>query len=321
VTDDATEEREALAALKILIAVAKVDGVLRESERHAIEDALDGVKLPDGVTLDALVATPIALEEEIAAIRSKTVRTETYWAAVSLANVDGQYSKEEKRILLRLRDAFDIDSSQPGLLDELVEEAKDTFLPTHIEPVLDVTARGHEIRRDMIKYAVMSGVFGAFPIPGLAVASDLAVVTLQTKLVRDIGQYYGHTIDKEAATSLIAGVAGATGMRIAVSNLMKLVPGWGTVVGATSAFAATYAIGHVARRYFEGGMKVPSDELRAEFKTARRQGEAAFRESASDVAAAAAAHDSALRALHAELKAGTISRKEYERRVQALAAR
>ena len=107
------------------------------------------------------------------------------------------------------------------------------MLPSSIQPVSDPVLRATEIKSDVLKYSVLSGALGAFPIPGLAIATDLAVVGLQVKLVRDIGQRWGHKVDKQAAASLLGGLGLGTGARIAVSNLAKLIPVWGSVVGAT----------------------------------------------------------------------------------------
>jgi len=162
-------------------------------------------------------------------------------------------------------------------------------------------------------------VLGAFPVPGVAIATDIAVVALQAKLVRDIGQYFGNTMDKKAVSSLLGGIVGGTGMRIAVNNLAKLVPGWGSVVGATTSFATTWGLGKVAERYFASGGTVPVAQLRAEFKNAKKDGKEAYDKNKESVEAKANRTKLALEALNADLQAHRITQDEYDERVEKLA--
>ena len=169
---------------------------------------------------------------------------------------------------------------------------------------------------------LMSAVLGAFPVPGLAIATDIAVVALQTKLVRDVGQYFGHTLDKQAAATLLGGVVGGAGMRIAVNNLVKLVPGWGSVVGATTSFATTWGIGRVAERYFAAGGKASPDDLKSAFKAAKKEGAEAYEKNKTAVSnkadAIAKGAKSPLAQLNEDLKAKKITQAEYDRRVSEL---
>src|SRR6476659_6355828 len=91
-------------------------------------------------------------------------------------------------------------------------------------------------------------------------------------MVRDIGQYWGHPLDRSAAKTMLYGMGLGTGARLAVNNLAKLLPGWGSAVGATTSFASTFALGKVIDKMFASG-KGPdeSDRLRAEFKTAEQE--------------------------------------------------
>ncbi|WP_394847696.1 TerB family tellurite resistance protein [Pendulispora brunnea] len=328
---------EGLAGLRILVAVAKADGRLLAEERTALEEALEGVSLPDGVTLETLLEEETDVEAQIQRIVSPEARRQTYDAAVAIALVDGERVSQENAILDRMKAAFGYAASivppapnavvaavpppqeRGGFLADLVSETKDTILPSNIKKVDDPKRRGAEIEEDVLKYSIMSAVLGAFPVPGVAIATDVAVVALQAKLVRDIGQYFGNTMDKKAVSSLLGGVVGGTGMRIAVNNLAKLVPGWGSVVGATTSFATTWAIGKVAERYFASGGTVPVAQLRKEFKDAKKDGKEAYDKNKESVEAKAIRTKLALEALNADLQAQRISQAEYDERVEKLA--
>ncbi|WP_394822620.1 YcjF family protein [Pendulispora albinea] len=314
---------EGLAGLRILVAIAKADGKLMDEERNALEEALGEVQLPEGITLDTLLDEPVDVEAQIERIVSPEARRETYQAAVNISMVDGDCDPSEKQILDRLEVAFGLEQprpqTQPSFLSDLVTETKDTILPSHIKRIDDPKKRAAEVSEDILKYAIMSAVLGAFPVPGIAIATDIAVVAMQAKLVRDIGQYYGNTMDKKAVGSLLGGVVGGAGMRIAVNNLAKLVPGWGSVVGATTSFATTWGIGKVADRYFESGGTVTAAELRAEFKSAKKDGKTIYNENKESVAAKADRTKATLEALNADLAAQKITQAEYDERVEKLA--
>jgi len=312
-------ETEGLAALRILIAIAKADGKLLDEERNALEHVLGGTALPDGITLETLLKDESDLETQIQLITSDVAKRETYQAEVGLAYIDGDCAPSEEHILERLKFAFQLDPIKHTFWTELSAEAKDTVLPSHIQAVKDAKERAMQIREDTLKYAIMSAVLGAFPVPGVAIATDIAVVALQAKLVRDIGQYYGNALDKKAVSSLLGGIVGGAGMRIAVNNLVKLVPGWGSVVGATTSFATTWGIGSAAEKYFESGGKLAASDLKAEFKNAKKDGEAAYAQNKATVEAKAQGAKQALETLNADLEAKRITQAEYDTKVADLA--
>jgi len=317
-------ETEGLAGLRILVAVAKADGKLLQEEVNALEEALEGLKLPEGVNLETLLREPADVDAQIRLIASPAARLETYRAAVSISYVDGECSPTEQLILDRLKGAFSIGGDrapqkQASFFQDLVTETKDTLLPSNIKKIDNPKKRAAEIEEDVLKYSIMSAVLGAFPVPGIAIATDIAVVAFQAKLVRDIGQYYGHSMDKKAVASLLGGFVGGTGMRIAISNLAKLVPGWGSVVGATTSFATTWGIGKVADRFFASGGNVSPEQLRADFKNAKKDGKAAYDQNKAQVEAKANLARQDLESLNADLQAGRITQAEYDERVEKLA--
>jgi uncharacterized protein (DUF697 family) len=308
-------DREALAGLRILVAVARADGVVKAEEREAIAAALEG----RSETLDSVLEGKFDLGEELKSISSQQAKEQAYRSAYALANADGDCSEEEKKLLEQIRTGFGLDAKHATIMDRVLRETKETVLPSAIKKIDDPAQRSKEIREDTLKYSVLSAVLGAFPVPGLAIATDLAVVALQGKLVRDIGQYYGHTMDKQAAGTLLAGLGVGTAARIAVTNLVKFVPGWGSVVGATSSFAATFALGKVIETYFERGAKGDITELKKDFKAAEKEGKKEYEANKDQIAQKKEATKAELEKLNASLEKGEISQADYEKRAAALA--
>jgi uncharacterized protein (DUF697 family) len=237
-----------------------------------------------------------------------------------MLHADGTGSAEEQRLLERMRTTFSIDEAKASATRRVLEEAKDTLLPSNIDPINEPVRRQKAIDQDVLKYSVLSAVLGAFPVPGLAIATDLAIVAMQVKLVRDVGQYWSHKVDKEAAKTLLGGLGLGTGARIAVSNLAKLVPVWGSAFGATSAFATTWALGKIANRYFERGRPADLGELKKELKSVEKEGKEAYASQKDTIEAKRRDTEAKLTALAQSRKAGAITQADYEQQVAELAS-
>ena len=312
-------EREALAGLRVLVAVAKADGRVDPEERRTLEEAFSRVPLPKDATLDGMLSESIDVDSELASVYDPKARDSIYNAAFTLAHADGRASGEELRLLDHVRAAFRIPKDRSTLLGRVIGEAKDTVLPSAIRPIADPSRRATEIREDVLKYSIFSAILGAFPVPGAAIATDFAVVGLQGKLVRDIGQYWGHKVDDRAAKSILYGLGLGTGARIAVSQVAKAVPVLGSAFGAAASFGSTWALGRIADQYFASGGRAEIATLRDAFRAAEREGRQEFEARRRQVDAKKAASAATLETLNADVRAGRITQAEYQRQVAELA--
>jgi uncharacterized protein (DUF697 family) len=308
---------DSLPTLEFIIAIARADGVIQPSEREVIESFAEGV-LPAGTTLQALLETPVDVDGILKRVTTAEARERAFEAGYAMAKADGTCSAEEQAILDRAKTAWEIPDAKVSLLDRLVSEARDTVLPSNIKAIDDPAKRAAAIQEDTLKYAVITGVLGAFPLPGVALVTDIAVVGLQVKLIRDIGQYYGHAVGAEAAKSLFASVGVGIGARMALSNVAKLVPGFGSAVGAATAFAATWAIGKMGVAYFENGGKLDAEYLKKVFASAQKEGKDAYADKKADIEARAAANKDAIAELATARKEGKITEAEYEEKLEKL---
>jgi len=311
-------EHDSLATLQFLIAIARADGAIDPAERAALESAFAGATLPAGTTLAHLLEAPVNVPDILARVTSPEARERAFEAAFTLSKADGECSASEQALLDQARAAWDISAEKVSMLDRLMSEARDTVLPSNIKAITDPTQRAAAIAEDVKKYAIMTAVLGAFPLPGLSIITDLAVVGLQVKLVRDIGQYYGHPIGQKAARSLIASVGAAVGARMALSNVAKLVPGLGSAVGAAAAFAATWAIGRLGVAFFENDGKLDVDLLKKAYESGQKEGKDAYKENKASIDTHAAAKKDELAALATARKDGNLSEEEYQAKVARL---
>ncbi len=308
-------EAEAFASLKVLVAVAQADGEIHAEERKSLEAALETITLPEGTTVETLLAQKIDPATELAVLTSKEARDTIWKSAFAMANADGTCSPEEQKVLDLIAEKTAVTAEQRNFFATLVAEGKNTVLPSNIQAVTDPEARAKGVRKDILKYSAITAILGAFPLP---VVGELAVLGIQLKMIRDIGQYWGHTVDKNAAKSMLYGLGLGTGARMAVNSLAKLVPGWGSAVGATTSFAATFALGKVMEKFFAEDAKGDVAALKGLFKSAEKEGKAAYAEQKDDIAKKAEDNKAALDQLSADLKEGKISQEDFDARLGEL---
>jgi len=143
----------------------------------------------------------------------------------------------------------------------------------------------HDAAGSIISNSVRWSVAAAVvPVPYLDIA---ALGAVQVKMVRDLAKAYEvdpNEVTLNGVISSLLGTLGPVGAGNAlVGPAVKLMPGYGSLLGSATvgAFgsAATYAIGKIFVRHFEGGgtlgdfsADAVADDLKAEFKSARSQG-------------------------------------------------
>lgn len=302
-------DRKSLASFRLLVAMARADGTLTEEEKHALQASLGR----HSDILPSLLAESTDVDEELALL-DNDARKALYQSAFALSYADGNASVDEVNLLKRIVP----NEGERSLLGQVFGETLDTVVPGRIVAEADPAKREMEILEDILKYSVLAAVAGAMPVPGVAVVADLAVIALQAKLVHDIGQYWGHQMDMAAIRAFMGTVAGSAGLRIAVNNLARFVPGWGSAFGAATSFATTFAIGRVANRYFEAGRGLDEAELRSLFDNARSEGRTVFDTQSQRIDAARAQHGERLSELNERLAAGQIGRAEYDAEITRL---
>jgi len=314
----ALNEKEAVASFRLLVCMAKVDGKLHDEERTALEAGLEGIPLPKGVTLENLLAEDSVLETQVSQIESEEGRQQTYQAAYTMAYADGECTLDEQKMLDRLRAGLHLGEKDVTWIQRITSEAKDTFLPSNIEPVTDTQQRKSEIFEDVMKYSILSAILGVNPVPVVSIATDLAVVGIQVKMFRDIGQYYGHRVDKDAIKSVMAGIGLGTGARIAVTNLAKFIPGFGSALGAATAFAATFALGRIAEHWFDSNMMTDIEQLKQHYANAKKEARAEYDKRRTEIETQQRIKEIHLKTLSEELRAGELTQEQYEQKLAEL---
>lgn len=102
-------------------------------------------------------------------------------------------------------------------------------------------------RRYILPFAVMAAGLAAVPLP---FATMPVLTALQSSMVVLLGQLYGQTLTPSQAGGLVSAIAGGFLAQAIGRELIKFVPGLGSVIAASWAAAYTWALGEAACVYF-----------------------------------------------------------------------
>jgi uncharacterized protein (DUF697 family) len=314
-------QQEVLASFKILVSMAKADGKLLEEEFASLADTFEGIHLPEGLTVERLLnEADEPIDALLTQITSEIAQEMVYQSAYAMANIDGECSSEEKELLDKIGATFSGSKlwGKKEWLETLERRSTKSSISDQIRQIDDPDRRAHEVEHATTDACFLNAVLGAFPIPGIAIAFDMLIYWNQLDLAQAIGQSWGYDRNRADFRKAIFGSLGITGTRIAVSNLAKLVPVFGMVVGATTAYASTWALGKVANDYFASGGKMDAFSIRQAFKQAKKEGEAIYKTKADEIAAKKQAIEPQVQLLNEELKAGSITPEEYQEKLKEL---
>lgn len=130
-------------------------------------------------------------------------------------------------------------------------------------------------RRYMLAFAVMSAAIEAVPLP---FASMPVLTAVQVSMVGLLGRLYGQTLTPSQAGGVVSAIASGFLARAVGRELIKFVPGFGSVIAASWAAAYTWALGEGACVYFGdlmGGKKPDPKKIQSvmqdAFKTAQER--------------------------------------------------
>lgn len=126
-------------------------------------------------------------------------------------------------------------------------------------------------------FAVMAAALAAVPLP---FATMPALTALQISMVGLLGKLYGQTLTRAQAGGLASAIAGGFLAQAIGRELIKFLPGLGSVIAASWAAAYTWALGETACIYFGdlmGGKKPSSQQIQQAMRESFGQAKERFR--------------------------------------------
>ncbi len=123
-------------------------------------------------------------------------------------------------------------------------------------------------RRYILPFSIMAATLAAVPLP---FATMPVLTALQVSMVGLLGKLYGQTVTPSQAGGIVSAIAGGFLAQAVARELIKFIPGFGSVIAASWAGAYTWALGEAACVYFGdlmGGKKPDPQKIQAVMETA-----------------------------------------------------
>lgn len=297
----------------IAMMAALADGRPTAEERAQLTAVATRLGLP---SLDAvgqqILMGDISVAEVAGHLSDDQARQLAYETALAVCHADGEANALEQRFLDELRHAL-------GLSVAAVQgaelSASAVASAAAAAPVAEVAAGQPPSDADLddliLRQAMLAGALEFLPDK----LANLAIIPLQLRLVYQIGQRYGQPLDAAqvkdlagtlgigAAAQVMEGVLRKVLGRFAGTLLGDVLGGaTGLAAGAAVSFASTYALGHVAKRYYAQGRTLSADDLRSLFARFQEEARGLFPTLQDTIQGQASTLD--LKALLGSLKAG-----------------
>jgi uncharacterized protein (DUF697 family)/predicted GTPase len=122
--------------------------------------------------------------------------------------------------------------------------------------------------RYMTAFTIMAATLAAVPLP---LATMPVLTALQVSMVGLLGKLYGQTLTPSQAGGVVSAIAGGFVAQAVGRELVKFLPGFGSVIAASWAAAYTWSLGEGACLYFGdlmGGKKPDPQQIQAVMKEA-----------------------------------------------------
>ncbi|KQP36206.1 YcjF family protein [Pseudorhodoferax sp. Leaf274] len=277
---------ETRAILSLTLMAAFVDGDKHERERAEIRRIADSLAQADGVHLPTLVQDVlmkrVQLDGIAAALPGADARQLAYEMAVCVCDADGVHSPAELRFLEQAKAALAL---APAAADGFLQQADVVAaapLATADAPPAPARSAVDEAALDktILNAAILNGALELLPES----LSTMAIIPLQMRLVFNIGKAHGYALDSGHIKDFLATVGvGLTsqyleqaGRKLLGGLLGKLGGGLLGGVGRQAvssgmSFATTYALGHVAKRYYAGGRVLSTQLLKDSYASLTQQ--------------------------------------------------
>jgi uncharacterized protein (DUF697 family)/tellurite resistance protein len=258
------EEQKAL--LMIAIMAAQCDQQQSEAERQAIVNTVAGA----GPEFDAALRTVVAGEARLDALARALLTPEkkrlAFAVATAVCNADGASNPAETEFLSSLSGSLGLGAEAATMQREASELASVPVTGAVGAATSNVDSAA--LDKMIFDAAVLNGALELLP----ETLASMAILPLQLRLVNRIGKAYNYDLGREHIRDFIATLGvGLTAQYVegfARKLLGGLLGGMGRQAASSGmAFVSTYAIAQVARRYYAGGRKLETLQLKETYQT------------------------------------------------------
>ena len=270
------DQPENRAIVGICILAAFADGAQGEDERARIQQIVNGFsgECPDVATVyQDVLGGKFPLAAAAGRLQTPSARALAYEMAVCVCNADGVVNDAEKKFLADLHQALQLDAAAT---DEHQQTAQALAAqpPAIAAPQVSDANRDAELDKMILNAAILNGALEIMP----QTLATMAIVPLQMRLVYRIGKTCGYELDRGHIKDFLATVGVGLTSQVFEGFTRQLIGGFtrrlaggllgglmGQAAGSAVAFASTYALGQVARKYYASGRTLSAAQLKEVF--------------------------------------------------------
>lgn len=279
------------AILSIAVLASFADDKKAEAEREQIRSIMESLQGPEG-NLDLaklyqdVLLKRIDLASAAASIQDHGHRQLAYEMAVCVCDADGMMTTEEQRFLQELKTHLKLDDAEAEQIAEPAHAiaAASPIVAASTQPnapaakpvtITQSSVPEAELDKSILNYSILNGALELLPQSW----ASMAIIPLQIKMVFEVGKAHGYQLDKGHVTEFLttAGVGMTSqyleqfGRKLIGGLLGQIAGGMGKGIGRAAtgvafSFATTYALGHLAKRYYSGGRQMETAVLKDTFQ-------------------------------------------------------
>ncbi len=272
------EQQEQRAIIGLCVLAAFADGTQSEDERARIEQIahnFSGPGLDVASVYQDVLGGKFTLATAAGQLQTSSARVLGYEMAVCVCHADGAVSDSEKKFLADLHQALELETTATDTHQQTAQALAAQPPTMAVPPLLDEN-REAELDRLILNAAILNGALEIMP----HTLATLAIVPLQMRMVFRIGQAYGYELERGHIKDFLATVGIGLTSQVFEGFTRQVIGGFarrlaggllgglaGEVTGSAFAFASTYALGQVARRYYASGRSLSAAQLKEVFST------------------------------------------------------
>lgn len=271
------------AIIGLCILAAFADGSQSEDERARIQQIVNGFS---GAALELtsvyqdVLGGKFSLATAASQLQTSSARALAYEMAVCVCNADGTTNEVEKKFLSDLHLALGLEGSATDNHQQSAQALAAQPFAGAVPPMLNVN-REAELDGMILNASIMNGALEIMP----HTLATMAIVPLQMRLVYRIGKTYGYELDHGHIKDFLATVGVGLTSQVVEGFTRQLIGGFarrltggllgglvGQATGSAFAFASTYALGQVARKYYASNRTLSTAQLKDVFTTMLQNG-------------------------------------------------
>jgi uncharacterized protein (DUF697 family)/tellurite resistance protein len=271
-------EQEKRAIVCVCILAAFSDGAQDEVERAQIERIVNGFSedhLDLATAYQDVLGGKLTVPQVAAQFQAPSAKALAYEMAVCVCNADGVLKEPEKQFLADLRQALQLQNTTAEEHQQTAQALVEQPFASAAPPVMNAD-REAELEHMILNAAILNGALEIMP----HTLATMAIIPLQMRLVYQVGKRYGYELDRGHIKDFLATMGIGLSSQVFEGFTRRLIGGLtrglaggllgglaGQAAGSAFAFATTYALGQVARRYYASGRTLTTEQLKQVFSS------------------------------------------------------